>query len=409
MSVKIPKEVLTNKCTYDIFDTPGCDNMYKAYVFRMYPDEEQKDLINKSFGVSRFLYNHFLEEKQKEYKENVKSKSSYEQCKEIPSLLKEYPFLKEVDSCLIRNSIFNLDDSYKRFFNKLGGYPNFKKKGFKDSYKTNNIKSTYKGKTYNSIRLDLKNKIITLPKLKEVKIRGYRNKEIIIGNIKSATIKREAGRYYVSILVDEEIIKPLFNPKSIIGIDLGIKDLIITSHNEKIENSLEVKTINKRIKGLQKALSRSKVGSKNRYKIKLKIRRAFQKLKNKRKYLLHDITNKLVKNNDIIVSEDLDIKNMKENHYIAKRLTNIPLSEIIRMLKYKCERENKKFIQINRYYASSQICSTCGQKNNKLKNLSIREWKCEKCGLIHDRDINASLNIMFEGLKIYMKGLEQIA
>ena len=213
----------------------------------------------------------------------------------------------------------------------------------------------------------------------------------------------------MSILVDEEIIKPLFNPKSIIGIDLGIKDLIITSHNEKIENSLEVKTINKRIKGLQKALSRSKVGSKNRYKIKLKIRRAFQKLKNKRKYLLHDITNKLVKNNDIIVSEDLDIKNMKENHYIAKRLTNIPLSEIIRMLKYKCERENKKFIQINRYYASSQICSTCGQKNNKLKNLSIREWKCEKCGLIHDRDINASLNIMFEGLKIYMKGLEQIA
>ena len=383
--------------------------MYKAYVFRMYPDEKQKDLINKSFGVSRFIYNYFLEEKQKEYKETGKSKSAFEECKETPYLIKEYSFLKEVDSCLIRNSIFNLDDSYKRFFNKLGGYPKFKKKAIKDSYKTNNIKSTYKGKTYNSIRLDLKNKTIFLPKLKEVKIRGYRNKESIIGTIKSATIKREAGKYYVSVLVDEEVIKPLFNPKSIIGIDLGIKDLIITSHNEKIENSLEIKTLNKRIKGLQKALSRSNPGSKNRYKIKLKIRRVFQKLKNKRKFLLHEITNKLVKNNDIIITEDLDIKSMKENHYIAKRLTNIPLSEIIRMLRYKCERLNKKFIQINRYYASSQICSACGQKNIKTKDLSIRKWKCEKCGLIHDRDYNASLNIMFEGLKIYMKGIEQIA
>ncbi|MBR2708004.1 MAG: transposase, partial [Bacilli bacterium] len=320
-----------------------------------------------------------------------------------------YPFLKEVDSCLIRNSIFNLEDSFKRFFNKLGGYPKFKKKDTHDSYKTNNIKSTYKGKTYNSIRIDLKNKTIFLPKLKEVKIRGYRNKESIIGTIKSATIKREADKYYVSVLVDEEIIKPVFNPKSIIGIDLGIKDLIITSHNEKIENSLEVKTLNKKVKGLQKALSRSKSGSKNRYKIKLKIRRVYQKIKNKRKFLLHDITNKLVKNNDIIVTEDLDIKSMKENHYIAKRLTNIPLKEIINMLKYKCERLNKKLFQINRYYASSQICSRCGYLNNNLKDLSIRKWKCEKCGIIHDRDINASLNIMFEGLKIYMKGIEQIA
>ena len=383
--------------------------MYKAYVFRMYPDEKQKNLISKSFGVSRFIYNHFLEEKQNEYKKTGKSKSAFEECKEIPYLIKEYPFLKEIDSCLIRNSIFNLDDSYKRFFNKLGGYPKFKKKGTHDSYKTNNIKSTYKGKTYNSIRIDLKNKTIFLPKLKEVKIRGYRNKTNIIGNIKSATIKKEAGKYYVSVLVDEEFIKPLFNPKSMIGIDLGIKDLIITSHNEKIENSLEVKTLNKKVKGLQKALSRSKPGSKNRYKIILKIKRVFQKLKNKRKFLLHDITNKLVKNNDIIVTEDLDIKSMKENHYIAKRLTNIPLSEIIRMLRYKCERLNKKFIQINRYYASSQICSACGQKNIKTKDLSIRKWKCEKCGLIHDRDSNASLNIMFEGLKIYMKGIEQIA
>ena len=381
--------------------------MYKAYVFRMYPDNKQKELINKSFGVSRFIYNYFLEERQKEYEENKKSKTAYDECKKVPSLLKEYPFLKEVDSCLIRNTIFNLEDAYKRFFNKQNSFPNFKKKGIKDSYKTNNIKSTYKGKEYNSIRLDLKNKIITLPKLKEVKIRGYRNKEVILGNIKSATIKKEADKYYVSLLVEKDIIKPIFNPKSIIGIDLGIKDLIITSNNEKIENSLEIKSINKRLKGLQRGLSRSKPGSKNRYKIKIKIQRLYQKLRNKRKHLLHNITNKIVRENDIIVTENLDIKSMKENHTIAKHLTNIPLYSIISMLKYKSEREGKKLLQINRYYPSSQICSICNYKNEKVKNLSIRNWECPVCHSKHDRDINASLNIMFEGLKIYMKGLEQ--
>lgn len=379
--------------------------MYKAYVFRMYPNEKQKILIEKSFGVSRWTYNHFLEEKQRQYKEAGKSKSAYEECKEIPLLAKEYPFLNEVDSCLIRNSIFNLSDSYKRFFSKLSGYPKFKRKGAKESYKTNNIKSTYKGIEYNSIRLDLNNKMITLPKIKEVKIRGYRNKSIIIGDIKSATVKKEAGKYYVSVLVDEPVIKPLFIPRSIIGLDLGIKDLVITSHNEKIENSLEVKTLIKRIKGLQKGLSRCKGGSKNRYKIKLKIQRAYQKLKNKRKYLIHDITNKIVKENDIIVTEDLDVRSMKENHFIAKRLTNIPLSEIIEMLKYKCKRLNKRLIQINRYYPSSQICSRCGYKNNKVKDLNLRKWKCDECGYEHDRDYNASLNIMFEGLKKYIISL----
>jgi len=273
----------------DIFNIEGDGKMYKAYVFRIYPDEKQKILIEKSFGVSRWTYNHFLEEKQREYKETGKSKSAYDECKEIPSLIKEYPFLNEVDSCLIRNSIFNLSDSYKRFFSKLSGYPNFKSKGVHDSYKTNNIKSTYKGKEYNSIRLNINNKRITLPKLKEVKIRGYRNKINIIGDIKSATVKKEAGKYYVSVLVDEPFIKPLFIPKSIIGLDLGIKDLVITSHNEKIENSLEVKTLIKRIKGLQKGLSRCKLRSKNRYRIKLKIQRAYQKLRNMRKYLIHDI------------------------------------------------------------------------------------------------------------------------
>ena len=376
----------------------------KGYVFRLYPNKKQQELINKTIGSSRFIYNYFLEDKIKDYKETKKTKSAYDQIKLIPALSKEYPWLKEVDSCSLRNSIFNLDDAFKRFF-KGNGYPKFKAKTINGSYKTNNMVSTYKGKTYNSIKLDLKNKIITLPKLKEVKIRGYRNKENIIGNIKSAVIKREAGKYYVSILIEKLLIRPVFNPQSIIGLDLGIKDLIVTSHNEKIENNIKINT--KRMKGLQRGLSRCQKGSKNRYKLRLKIQRLYQKIRNMRKHLIHDITNKLIKENDIIVTENLDVKSMEQNHYIAKGLNENPISEIIRVLKYKAVLNNKKLIQIGRYYPSSQICSNCNYQNRKVKDLSIRKWECPECHSIHERDLNASINIMFEGLKIYMKGLEQ--
>ena len=334
-----------------------------------------------------------------------KSKSCYDQIKELPSLCKEYTWLSEVDSCSLRTSLFNLDDSYKRFFNKQNELPRFKRKDIGNSYKTNNIKSTYKDKNYEIIKVDFKNKIITLPKLKEVKFRGYRNKTSFIGNIKSGVIRRVAGRYYVSVLVEEPLILPEFTPRSIAGLDLGIKDIIITSFNEKIENSLSSLEVKKRIKGLQKALSRCQSGSKNRYKIKLKIQRAYMKLKNICKHLIHDITNKTIKENDIIVMEDLNIKGMYQFHAIAKSLTNIFLAEIKRVLEYKCKWQNKKLLTINRFYPSSQTCSVCEYQNKEVKDLSIRSWECPKCGSLHDRDVNASVNIMFEGLKMYVNSL----
>ena len=379
-------------------------NILKGYVFRLYPNEKQTELINKTIGCSRFIYNHFLDDKMKEYKKTGKSKSAYDQIKLIPSLSKEYPFLKEVDSCSLRNSLFDLDNAYKRFY-KGSGYPKFKAKGVHDSYKTNNIKSSYKGNNYNSIKLNLKSKTITLPKLKEVKIRGYRNKEVVPGEVKSAVIKKEAGRYYVSILIEEELIRPAFKPTSIVGIDLGIKDLIVTSYNEKIENKIKLNT--KRMIGLQRGLARCKKGSKNRYKLKLKIQRLFMKIRNARKHMIHDITNKLIKENDIIVTENLDVKGMQKNHYVAKGLNENPISEIIRVLKYKANWNNKKLIQIDRYYPSSQICNICNYQNKDVKDLSIRKWECPICHTIHERDYNAAVNIMFEGVKIYMKGLEQ--
>ncbi len=378
-------------------------NILKGYVFRMYPTKKQEQLINKTIGSTRFIYNYFLDDKIKEYKVTGKSKSAYDQIKLIPSLSKEYPFLKEVDSCALRNSLFNLEDAYKRFY-KGSGYPKFKAKGVHESYKTNNIKSSYKGNNYNSIKLDLKNKTITLPKLKEVKIRGYRNKEVVPGNIKSAVIKKDAGKYYVSVLIEEKLIKPAFVPKSIIGIDLGIKDLIVTSYNEKIENKIKLNT--KRMIGLQRGLSRCKSGSKNRYKMKLKIQRLYQKIRNARKHMIHDITNKLIKENDIIVTENLDVKGMQKNHYIAKGLNENPISEIMRVLKYKAVWNNKKLIQIDRYYPSSQICNVCNYQNKEVKNLSIRKWECPVCHIEHERDYNAAVNIMFKGLEKYMKEMK---
>ena len=374
----------------------------KGYVFRLYPNVEQKALINKTIGSARLIYNIFLRDRIDTYNNTKKGKSAYDQNIMIPSLLVKYPFLKEVDSCSLRNASNDLECAYDHFF-KQGGFPKFKAKGVKDSYKTNNVVSTYKEKVYNSIELDLEKRLIKLPKLKWVKIKGYRNKESINGRIRSAVIRKDVARYYVSILVEEDVYKPMFTPQSIIGIDLGIKDLIVTSHNEKIKNT--IKDRSKRLKGLQRALARCKAGSKNRYKIKLKIQRLWQKIRNARKHLIHDITNKLIKENDIIVCENLDIKSMYKDHNIAKSLNSNPLGEIIRVLKYKAEWNNKKLIQIDRYYPSSQECSVCGFQNKELKNLSIRKYECPMCHTKHDRDFNASVNIMFEGLKIYMQDL----
>ena len=366
--------------------------IYRGYKFRLYPNKFQEELINKTIGSCRFIYNYFLDKK---------VTNAYNGIKSIPELSKEKTFLKEVDSCALRNSIFNLEDAYKRYYKNLGGYPKYKIKEINNSYKTNNIKSTYKGKNYNSIKLDLINKTITLPKLKEVSIRGYRNKNKLNGEIKSAVIRKEGSKYYVSVLMEEDIIIKPFTPNTIVGIDLGIKDFLVTSHNEKIKNTIKINE--KRLRGLQRGLARCKIGSKNRYKLKLKIQRLFMKIKNARKFLLHNITNKIISENDIIAVETLDVKGMQKTHSIAKCLEETPIYEIKRILQYKSIWNNKKLIEIDRYYPSSQTCSVCNYQNKKVKDLSIRNWECPQCGTIHDRDVNAAINIMLEGLKIYIK------
>ena len=375
-------------------------NTYKAYKLRIYPTDSQRELIEKTFGCTRYIYNNFLAERKNKYEESKTKVHVYEQLKELTDLKREKEWLREIDSCALQVCVYNLDDAFQKFF-KGNGYPKFRAKGVHESFRTNNTPNTYKDKKYESIRIDFNKRVITLPKLKEVKFRGYRTTKEIVGKIKSATISKDAIKYFVSILVEVPFVKYSLNPTSIVGLDLGIKDFIVTSNGEKLKN--EVKINEKRLKGLQKRLSRCKPGSKNRYKVKLKIQRLYLKIRNARKHMIYKLANNILKENDIVSIENLDVKSMYQVHKIAKHLNQVPIREFIRVLKYKSNWLGKKVIEINKYYPSSQCCNRCDYKNEEVKDLSVRKWTCPECGLIHDRDINASINIMFEGLKIYMK------
>ena len=367
----------------------------KAYKFRMYPNINQQEIINKTIGCSRFVYNQMLAKK----KENGKL-SAYDLIKEIPALAKEYPFLSEVDRCALRSAIFDLENGFKKYYAKQGGYPKFKVKGIKDSYRTNCVTNKYKEKVYESIKIDLKNKVIILPKIKEVKIRGYRNLEKIEGRIINTTIEHIANKYYVSVCVEENKKTEKVIPNSVVGIDVGVKSLVTTSDGEYYGNPNYLKKYERKIKGLQKSLSRKRRGSKNYQKIKLKLREVYRKLQNARRKMNEEIVSKIIKAHDVIITESLKVKEMieKRNKKLRKSILNATMADIIRRLKYKCEWLGKVFYQVPEFYASSQICSRCGSKNKQLKDINIRKYECEKCGLIIERDLNASINIMSEGL-----------
>ena len=382
--------------------------MYKAYRFRLYPTTNQIELIHKTFGCTRVVYNHYLEKQKALYDEGKDSLSCFDMIKDLKNFQVERPYLKEVDSCSLRCSLFNLDDAFKRWYKGQGEYPKFKGKyNSKRSYRTNCISSTYKDKTYQSIEVDLKRHIIKLPKLKEVNIKGYRDLEYLPGRIINATIEQASTlKYYVSVLVEEDDVYTKLKPRKIIGIDLGIKDIVITSDNEKIGNPRLIEKYEKRIKRCARELSRRVKGSNNYNKTKKKLAVLHQKLKNARRYFIHQITKKLVIENDIRVTESLKLKDMIEEKRLSKQLTNVSLGELCRVLEYKAKIYGKKYIKIDSYYPSSQECSRCGYKNEKVKDLSVRSWICPECGSYHDRDYNASYNIMFEGLKKYMMELK---
>ncbi|CCZ59292.1 iS1341-type transposase [Clostridium sp. CAG:710] len=372
--------------------------MYKAYKFRLYPNDNQKILINKTFGCTRFIYNHFLNKCKEE-----KFIKAYDMCKELKELVLDYPFLKEVDSMALRCSIFNLEDSYKNYFSKRSAYPSFKNKFSKQSYRTNCITSVYKNKKYSNIKIDIKEKMIKVPKLGLVKIRGYRNLNELTDRIINITIEKEkTNKYYVSVITEKEEETPKkITPTSIVGIDLGIKDLVVTSDGEKYPNPKEINKREKRLKRMQRKLCRQVKGSNNYNKTKEKIARIHSKIKNSRKHNIITIANKIVKEHDIIVSEKLNVKKMSSNHKLAKNILDAGFNKICELLKWKAKLLGKYYYQVDTYYPSSKICSHCDNKTEITNDLKVRMWECENCGNTNDRDINASINIMFEGIKIH--------
>ena len=374
--------------------------IYKAYKFRLYPTDDQKVLINKTFGCKRFVYNYYLN-----YLKDNTGRNRYDLHKDLPKLKEENKFLKEVDSTVLCSAVNDLCKAFNDYYAKRSGYPKFKNRFSKQSYRTTCIRrSMHKGKEYSNIEVDLLTRNIKLPKLGKVKIRGFRTKDKIEGTILNATIIKETTtKYYVSVVVAEDILIEKVTPTSIVGIDLGIKDLVVTSDGIKYSNEKILMKYEKRLKRLQRKLSRQVKGSKNYLKTKEKIARVHAKIKNYRKHYLNDIANEIVDEHDIIVTEDLKVQDMFKDKKKAfnKSLSDAAFSTLRSLIEWKCKIKGKIYYKINTYYPSSQICSHCGYKNSKLKDLSIREYDCPKCGIHNDRDINASLNILFEGLKLH--------
>lgn len=382
--------------------------MFKAYKFRLYPNKNQIEIINKIFGSSRYVYNYYLDKMK-----NNGYVSAYTNIKDYTSILKyNAVFLQEIDSIVIRKSLFNLDDAYIRLFNKTGDYPKFKSKYNRNSYNTTAVYRNYKDKEYCNIELDLTNKQIKLPKLNWVKIRGYRNTNNINGKIKNATISREPnGKYYVSVLYEMYDKVPEITPRTIVGIDLGIKKLLTLSDGITYDNNKYIDKYEKKIKRKQRELARKEKGSNNYYKCKKELAILHSKLANARKYYIHKITKKITDEYDIITCEKLKTKEMivkgKDNK-LSSKINDATFSEIIRELQYKSKYKGKVFYQINTYYPSSQICSRCDNQDKRYKDITRREYKCTKCNQELDRDLNASINIMFEGLKLYMENYARI-
>lgn len=373
--------------------------MYKAYKLRLYPNDIQTELINKILGCSRYTYNHYLDKMI-----NNGYTTSYNNIKDFTNTLRyEAPFLQEIDNIIIHKSLYNLDDAFKRNFNQISGYPKFKSKYKRNSY---NTPATYTGSSCN-IELDLKSKKLKLPQLDWIKVRGYKNIKTINGRIRNATISKEpTGKYYVSILYEMYEKIPNSTPQSIVGIDLGVKKLLTLSDGITYDNNKYIDKYQKRIKRKQRELSRKEKGSKNYYKCKKELAILYSKLANARKYYTHKITKKITDNYDIITCEKLTTKEMiikGKTTKLSSKINDATFSEIIRQLLYKSKFKGKKFYQVSTYYPSSQICNRCNNQDRKYKDLTEREYKCPKCGEKIDRDLNASINIMFEGLKLYIK------
>ena len=370
--------------------------MLKSYKYRLYPNKQQIEQIQKTFGCCRFVYNQCLSFKINKYTNEKISMSKIDlnnYCNR--ELKKKYEWLKEVDKWSLTNSIYDIDSAYQMFFKGCSGYPKFKsKKDNKKSYSTNNGHFDRKCQL---IEVSFEKNKIKLPKLKWVRAKMHRKFD---GKIKSATISQvPSGKYFVSVLVETEHI-PMESTGCMIGIDLGIKDLLITSDGEKFDNIRTTNKYEEKLVKEQRKLSHKVKGSKNWNRQRIKVARIHEKIHNTRIDNLHKISHKLVSENQVIVSEDLSVSNMVKNRNLAKAISDCGWYELTRQISYKSDWNNRRYIKIGRFTKSSQPCNICGYINAETKDLSVRQWICPQCGTVHDRDINAAINILNEGLRL---------
>lgn len=365
-----------------------------AFKYRIYPNAKQRQLIQKTFGCVRFVYNYYLAQCKQLLKEN-QPRLTYKQCsRDLTQLKIMNPWLKESDKFALQNALRDLDRAYENFFTKEKvGYPRFKsKKSSYQSYKTN----------FTNNNIEFLGKEIKLPKLGKLRIR---DKRCPLGRVISATLSRNAsGQYFISLCCTDMQLDLWKATHQSVGIDLGLKDYAITSDGVKYKNPRYFEQSFKRLAFLQRALSRKTRGSSNWEKAKLRLARLYLHVANQRKDYLHKLSHEIVRQYDVISVEKLKVANMVKNHHLSRNIEDASWAEFRRQLKYKANWYGKTFTEVDTFYPSSQICSACGYQNAEVKNLSVRFWQCPQCHAYHDRDMNAAINIREQGIKLINQG-----